>query len=52
MKWKSMAVLLFSLVIFALSTVACEKERGAEKAGKKIDKAVETVKDKINDATK
>jgi hypothetical protein len=52
MKWKTMAILLFSLAIFALSTVGCEKEGGAEKAGKKIDKAVETVKDKIDEARK
>ena len=52
MKWKSTSVLLFSLVIFALSTVACEKEGSAEKVGKKIDKAVETVKEKIDDAKK
>jgi hypothetical protein len=52
MKWTSMAVLLFSLVFFTLSMVACEKEGSTEKAGKKIDKAVETVKDKIDDATK
>lgn len=52
MKWKSMAVLLISLLFFSLSMVACEKEGGAEKAGKKIDKAVESVKKKIDDATK
>jgi len=52
MKWKSIAVLLISLMMFVFSTVACEKEGGAEKAGKKIDKAVESVKKKIGDATK
>jgi hypothetical protein len=52
MKWKSKVVLLFSLVIFAFSTVACEKEGGAEKAGKQIDKAFKATKEKINDATK
>ena len=52
MKWKSKAVLLFSLVIFALSTVACENVGGAEKAGKEIDKAFKTTKEKINDAKK
>ena len=52
MKWKSKAVLLFSLVIFALSMVACGNEGGAEKAGKKIDKAFQTAKEKIDDATK
>jgi hypothetical protein len=52
MKWKSKVVLLFSLVIFAFSTVACQKEGDAEKAGKQIDKALNTTKEKINDATK
>jgi len=52
MNWKSMTVLLISVFIFSLSTVACEKEGGAEKAGKKIDKAVETLKEKVDDTTK
>ena len=52
MKWKSKAVLLFSLVMVALSTVACEKKGDAEKAGEEIDKAFETAKEKIHDATK
>jgi hypothetical protein len=49
---KSKALLLFSLLVLALATVACEKEGGAEKAGKQIDKALDTAKDKIHDATK
>jgi hypothetical protein len=52
MKWQTKVVLLFSVAIIALSTVACEKEGDAEKAGKEIDKAFSTAKDKINDATK
>lgn len=52
MKWQTKAVLLFSVAIIALSTVACEKEGDAEKAGKEIDKALSTAKEKINDATK
>ena len=53
MKLRFKAVVLFSLAIFSLSTLAaCEKEGGAEKAGKKIDKTFNTAKDKVNDATK
>lgn len=51
MKLKSKAVFLFSLLILLLSTVACEKEGGAEKAGKAFDKALNTAKDKIHEAT-
>lgn len=53
MKLRLKAVVLFSLAIFSLSTlVACEKEGGAEKAGKEIDKTFNTAKDTIDDATK
>lgn len=52
MKLKSKIVLLFSIVVLALSTMACEKEGGAEKAGKEIDKAYNSAKDKVNEATK
>lgn len=52
MKLKSKAVLVFSLVFFALSMAACGNEGGAEKAGKKIDNAFNTAKEKINDVTK
>ncbi|MEN8258745.1 MAG: hypothetical protein ABFS09_12855 [Thermodesulfobacteriota bacterium] len=52
MKLKSKAVLLFSLVLLSLSTVACEKESEAEKAGKKMGKALNTAKDKISNITK
>ncbi|HEU18390.1 MAG TPA: transport-associated protein [Deltaproteobacteria bacterium] len=45
-------LLFLSLLIFSFLTVACEKEGGAEKAGKKIDKAIESVKEKVDDATK
>ena len=52
MKVKSRMVLLVLMVIVALSTVACEKEGDAEKAGKKIDEVFNTAKDKIKDVTK
>ena len=40
MNWKTKLVLLFTVVVLAFSTVACEKEGEGEKAGKKIDKAL------------
>jgi len=52
MKLKSKAALLCLLAIFVLSAMGCEKEGTAEKAGKKIDEAVSSAKEKINDATK
>ncbi|NOQ41170.1 MAG: hypothetical protein GQ563_01530 [Desulfuromusa sp.] len=52
MKLKSKAALLLLLVFMILSMVACEKEGDAEKAGKQIDKAFSTAKEKIKDATK
>lgn len=52
MKLQSKAILLLSLLFLALSTVACEKEGDAEKAGKEIDKAFNAAKEKIHDATK
>lgn len=51
MKLRSKAVFLFSLLILVVSTMACEKEGGAEKAGKVLDKALNTAKDKIHEAT-
>lgn len=52
MKFKSKAALFCTLLILVISTVACEKEGGAQKAGKEIDKAFNTAKDKIHDATR
>jgi len=42
-------VAISSLLIFA---VACEKEGTAEKAGKDIDRAFDSAKQKLNEATK
>ena len=39
------------IVLFALGPVACEKEGTAEKAGKKVDETVESVKEKVKEAT-
>jgi outer membrane lipoprotein-sorting protein len=51
MKLHAKAVLCFSLLILAVATVACEKEGGAERAGKQVDKALDSAKDKIHEAT-
>jgi len=45
-------IILFVLVMIAFVQIGCEKEGTAEKAGKEVDKAFNTAKDKINDATK
>lgn len=42
-------VLVFVLM---LGLLACSEEGPAEKAGKEIDKALDTVKEKVHDATK
>ncbi len=50
MKMKN--VLIFLVMILALLTTACEKEGAGEKAGKAFDNALDSAKEKINDATK
>ena len=45
-------IILFVLVMIAFVQIGCEKEGTAEKAGKEVDKAFNTAKDTINDATK
>ncbi len=45
-------VLIFAVLILALLTTACEKEGAGEKAGKAFDKALNSAKEKVNDATK
>jgi hypothetical protein len=51
MTWQKKVILIFSAIVLAFATVGCEKEGGAEKTGKKIDNAFNTVKDKIHKAT-
>lgn len=51
MKWQARIILILSAMVFAFFTVGCEKEGGVEKAGKKIDHALDSVKDKIHQAT-
>lgn len=49
--WKKIIILCVS-ALFAFAQIGCEREGTAEKAGKNIDKALDTTKEKINDATK
>jgi hypothetical protein len=51
---KLLKILLVGLALSSLllGTVACEKEGTAEKAGKKVDRAFDSAKEKLNDATK
>ena len=48
---KKLSVLSVSLLI-AAGLLACEQKGPAEKAGEKIDQAVEKAQEKIEDATK
>jgi hypothetical protein len=41
-----------ALLFFTLAVAACSDEGTAEKAGKEVDKAFDSVKEKIHDATK
>ena len=43
---------LLIIVAAAFTLAACHREGPAEKAGEKIDKAVENAKDAVNDAKK
>lgn len=45
-------IILLALLMLASIQIGCEKEGTAEKAGKEIDKAFDTAKEKINEATK
>ena len=46
-------VLVLALSSIALATSACPEKKGpAEKAGEKIDNAVDKTKDSVKDATK
>ncbi len=51
---KLLKVLLVGLALSSLliTAVACEKEGTAEKAGKEVDRAFDSAKKKLDDATK
>jgi hypothetical protein len=44
MNLKTKLIILFSLAVLVFSTTACKSEGEAEKAGKKIDKAIGDLK--------
>ena len=49
---KKILVIGIAISCLMISTVACEKEGNAEKAGKEVDRAFDSAKQKINEATK
>ena len=52
MKLIKILLIGFALSSLLIATVACEKEGNAEKAGKEVDRAFDSAKQKINEATK
>ena len=52
MKVKNFLVIGFAISCLLLSAVACEKEGTAEKAGKEIDRALDSAKKKLDETTK
>jgi hypothetical protein len=51
MKTKLKLLIPALAVLLILPLTACEKEGPAEKAGKKLDRVLDSAKEKINDAT-
>lgn len=49
--WKRI-VGVISVTLFCFGIVGCEKEGGAEKAGKQLDNALDSVKKKADDLMK
>jgi hypothetical protein len=52
MKLRIKMVVLVAVACFAFGIAGCGEKGTAEKAGKKVDKAAESAKDAIHDATK
>ncbi len=52
MKLRIKIFVLAAIACFAIGTSGCGEKGTAEKAGKEVDKAVESAKDAIHDATK
>ena len=52
MNLKKILVIGLAISCLLLATVACEKEGTAEKAGKEVDRAFDSAKEKLNDVTK
>ncbi len=52
MKLRIKMVVLAAVACFAFGIAGCGEKGTAEKAGKEVDKTVESAKDAIHDATK
>lgn len=52
MQVKNLLMIGLALSCLLISSVACEKEGTAEKAGKEVDKAFDSAKQKLNETTK
>ena len=52
MNLKKILVIGLAISCLLLATVACEKEGTAEKAGKEIDRALDSAKKKLDETTK
>ena len=49
---KKVLVIGLAISCLLISAVACEKEGTAEKAGKEVDRALDSAKQKLDEATK
>lgn len=49
---KKIFLICLAISFLMVSAVACEKEGTAEKAGKSVDRAFDSAKEKLNEATK
>ena len=49
---KKLLAICLAISLLMVSAVACEKEGTAEKAGKEIDRAFDSAKQKLNDVNK
>ena len=52
MSLRKVFVIGLAITLMIFTTAACEKEGSAEKAGKEIDKAMDSAKKKLDEATK
>ena len=52
MKFGRIFVIGLAIICLFIGTTACEKEGTAEKTGKEIDRALDSAKQKLDDATK
>ena len=52
MGFKKLLLVGLAVSYLFISAVACEKEGTAEKAGKEVDRAFDSAKQKLNEATK